>query len=130
MSEEYGSSPGARRKVSDPLGRLSDISSGSSFGSNPGSPRLLPRRPRAGHNLSSGRRLGSNSSLVEGMHSLDSGVSEWERSASPSRLASDQSLAEKCIGLQIDLHRSKQQIVQMREIYQDKVRISIIFLYN
>lgn len=54
MGEEYNS-PGSKRRLSgkgsDPLSRLSDISSGSSFnsaggGSNPGSPRLLPRRPR------------------------------------------------------------------------------------
>lgn len=187
MAEEYNSSPASqRRKISDPLSRLSDISSGSSFnsagGSNPGSPRLLPRRARQTYApinptvtkspiLGSSNsttvsspfsstfqnkpipRQSSNSSLVmmdlesdDFLSGIDSGVSgnfssdsgqfnhsgQWERSFSPNRsprpavpARKNQEInwQEKCLGLQLELHRFKHQASQVKDILQDKVII-------
>lgn len=185
MAEDYGSPASHRRKISDPLSRLSDISSGSSFnsvgGSNPSSPRLLPRRARQNYvpvipNATKSPILGSsnsttisspfssvypnkqtlrpssNSSLAlmdieadDFLGGIDSGVSgnfssdsgqfnhsgNWERSFSPgrgsprsvgqSRGKSDINWQEKCLGLQLELHRFKHQASQVKDILQDKV---------
>lgn len=186
MAEEYSSPASQRRKISDPLGRLSDVSSGSSFnsigGSNPSSPRLLPRRARQGYapavpNSSKSPILGgsnsttasssfspafqvkqmfrqsSNSSLVmdvEGddfLSGIDSGVSgnysndsgQWERSFSPNRSSprsagtsrgkTEINWQEKCLGLQLELHRFKHQATQVKDILQDKVSF-VFFTLN
>ena len=204
MAEDYGSSPSShRRKVSDPLSRLSDISSGSSFnsvggGSNPGSPRLLPRRVRQTYapNISSSHvtknspilgggsnsavtissssslssspspfsygfqnkstplnRPTSNSSLVlmdiesddfanvpesetsGNFSAVDSSVSQFNYSAgrwegrgggSPRKMIQNKgkmeiNWQEKCLGLELELHRFKHQASQVKDILQDKV---------
>ncbi|KAK6641930.1 hypothetical protein RUM44_013650 [Polyplax serrata] len=180
MTEDYSSPSSHRRKISDPLSRLSDISSGSSFnsvgGSNPGSPRLLPRRARQqqihvtnttkspilsssnSNTISSSPvsaafsgkhvvRPSSNSSLglmdIENddfLSGMDSGVSgnfstdsvqfnhsgQWER-RSPRHMSQNRSgkqeinWQEKCLGLQLELHRFKHQASQVKDILQDKV---------
>lgn len=188
MAEDYSSPSSHRRKISDPLSRLSDISSGSSFnsvgGSNPGSPRLLPRRARqtyvpnvasvtkspilgssnsttissspfsSGFPVKQVNRPSSNSSLalmdiesddflsgmdsgMSGNFSIDSGQfshsGNWERGsprpALHNRGKPEINWQEKCLGLQLELHRFKHQASHVKDILQDKVGQFFFFLF-
>lgn len=99
MGDESGKNPRRLSQIFDPLSRLSELTRASH--STPSSPRLLPRR----------NRDGGSSSAVAGFDSLDPGCSangtvNWQ---------------ERCLELQLELHRSRAQATRTRDMLREKV---------
>lgn len=90
-------------QIFDPLSRLTELTRSSH--STPSSPRLLPRRPR---DASSGLHLDGVESGPSrgGGSSGDSANINWE---------------ERCLELQLELHRSRAQATRTRDMLREKV---------
>lgn len=101
MGDESGKNPRRLSQIFDPLSRLSELTRASH--STPSSPRLLPRR---------NRDASSSSGVVAGFDSLDPGCStngttvNWQ---------------ERCLELQLELHRSRTQATRTRDMLREKV---------
>lgn len=97
MSDESAKNPRRLSQIFDPLSRLSELTRASH--STPSSPRLLPRRNRD-----------ANSTTVAGFDPLDPGCStngvNWQ---------------ERCLELQLELHRSRAQATRTRDMLREKV---------
>ncbi|KAK9875687.1 hypothetical protein WA026_009483 [Henosepilachna vigintioctopunctata] len=91
-------------QVFDPLSRLGELTRLSH--STPSSPRLLPRRNRDGS--SGGLPLVSGFDVVESgpSRSGESGAVNWQ---------------ERCLELQLELHRSRAQATRSRDMLREKV---------
>ncbi|EFA02489.1 hypothetical protein TcasGA2_TC008184 [Tribolium castaneum] len=98
MAEDSASS---RRlsQIFDPLSRLTELTRSSH--STPSSPRLLPRRPR------------DVTSAMPPLDGLDSG---------PSRVVDPNNVnwQERCLELQLELHRSRTQATRTRDMLREK----------
>lgn len=102
MGDESGKNPRRLSQIFDPLSRLSELTRASH--STPSSPRLLPRRNR---DVSS-----TTNTNVVGFDPLDAGCSandsiNWQ---------------ERCLELQLELHRSRAQATRTRDMLREKVR--------
>ncbi|XP_068631984.1 uncharacterized protein [Battus philenor] len=105
MSEER-----SRRlsQIFDPLSRFTDISGASHSASTPSSPRLLPRRSREPPPPPP-RPFGHPSHLDPLEYELaaaDFGAVNWQ---------------ERCLELQLELHRSRHQATRVRDMLRDKM---------
>ncbi|XP_017775898.1 PREDICTED: uncharacterized protein CG43867 isoform X3 [Nicrophorus vespilloides] len=110
MGEDGGGANSPRRlsQIFDPLSRLSELTRESR--STPTSPRLLPRRARDPNATSSQQSqmqpLASFDSLMDpGGHHSSAGVN-WQ---------------EKCLELQLELHRSRTQATRTRDMLREKL---------
>lgn len=127
MSHHEGGSSGSSRRLSqifDPLSRLSELTRESR--STPSSPRLLPRRSRdaqinnvVGDVTSdcSGCGIGSGSGVIGGVVVGGIETINWQ---------------EKCLELQLELHRSRTQATRTRDMLREKVGnflISALFFF-
>lgn len=107
MGDESGKNPRRLSQIFDPLSRLSELTRASH--STPSSPRLLPRR---------GNRDATSSSNVPGFDPLlDPGCSangavNWQ---------------ERCVELQLELHRSRAQATRTRDMLREKVSFNNSF---
>ncbi|OWR52291.1 hypothetical protein KGM_208529 [Danaus plexippus plexippus] len=106
MSEER-----SRRlsQIFDPLSRFMDHSGAGQSVSTPNSPRLLPRRAREPPPPPP-RPFGHSSRLDELEYEL--AVAE-----------ADVNWQERCLELQLELHRSRHQATRVRDMLRDKVRL-------
>lgn len=109
--EGEGSSSKPRRlsQVFDPLSRLNELTRESR--STPSSPRLLPRRAARETNSSSGLTppLATFEVLDSGPGRCDDSSVNWQ---------------EKCLELQMELHRSRTQATRTRDMLRDKVSLN------
>lgn len=106
MGDESGKSPRRLSQIFDPLSRLSELTRASH--STPSSPHLLPRRNR------------DVSSTVGGFDSLDPGCSTTTSNGTVN-------WQERCLELQLELHRSRAQATRTRDMLRDKVRRYTLF---
>ncbi|KAH0814669.1 hypothetical protein GEV33_008123 [Tenebrio molitor] len=99
MAEDSSANSRRLSQIFDPLSRLTELTRSSH--STPSSPRLLPRRPR------------DVTSAVPPLDGLDSG---------PSRVVDPNNVnwQEKCLELQLELHRSRTQATRTRDMLRDK----------
>lgn len=102
MAHDSSSSSRRLSQIFDPLSRLSELTRESR--STPTSPRLLPRRSRD-----------SNPSVPGGVsfEILDTGPE--------TSTASSVNWQEKCLELQLELHRSRSQATRTRDMLREKV---------
>ncbi|XP_068907075.1 uncharacterized protein CG43867 isoform X3 [Tenebrio molitor] len=100
MAEDSSANSRRLSQIFDPLSRLTELTRSSH--STPSSPRLLPRRPR------------DVTSAVPPLDGLDSG---------PSRVVDPNNVnwQEKCLELQLELHRSRTQATRTRDMLRDKL---------
>lgn len=101
MGEEGPRTPRRLSQIFDPLSRLSELTRVSQ--STPSSPRLLPRRSRDGGAATS---LAVFDGLEPGGEPTCSGAVNWQ---------------ERCLELQLELHRSRTQATRTRDMLREKV---------
>ncbi|XP_039293444.1 uncharacterized protein LOC120353542 [Nilaparvata lugens] len=104
---------------SDPLSRLSDLAPDSSCsswsGSAPGSPRVPPRGP-----MTSGSAPGSP--RVPPRRHRPPPPSEGEEEEEE-----DVDWQDRCVQLQLELHRCRHQATRAREMLKQKVRLPTVY---
>lgn len=110
MAEESPRGSPARRlsQIFDPLARLTEYTQLSH--STPGSPRLLPRRARTQAPVPPPRPHQALDSLDQECHLA------WHGETS-----SQVNWQERCLELQLELHRSRSQATRVRDMLRDKV---------
>lgn len=108
MDGDGSKTPRRLSQIFDPLSRLSELTRVSH--STPSSPRLLPRRSRDGAGVPS---LAAFDVLDagEGQACGGNGVN-WQ---------------ERCLELQLELHRSRAQATRTRDMLREKVRVAEMF---
>lgn len=115
MSEESPRGSPARRlsQIFDPLARLTEYTHPQLSHSTPGSPRLLPRRTRPPPQIPPQpppRPHAALDSLDQECHLA------WHPETS-----SQVNWQERCLELQLELHRSRSQATRVRDMLRDKV---------
>lgn len=115
MSEESPRGSPARRlsQIFDPLSRLTEYTHPQLSHSTPGSPRLLPRRARVTQPIPPQpppRPHAVLDSLDQECHLV------WHPDTS-----SHVNWQERCLELQLELHRSRSQATRVRDMLRDKV---------
>ncbi|KAF7285758.1 hypothetical protein GWI33_010126 [Rhynchophorus ferrugineus] len=95
----------------DPLTRLGELTRLSQ--STPSSPRLLPRRARDGGSSSAGTSVTGTVPRPDSLESfgVGSGVG----------VSRDVNWKERCLELQLELHRSRAQATRTRDMLREKV---------
>ncbi|XP_028165180.1 uncharacterized protein LOC114356289 [Ostrinia furnacalis] len=109
MSEER-----SRRlsQIFDPLARFTDLSGAGHSASTPNSPRLMPRRSR--EPPPPPPRPIAHSSRLDPL--------EYELAAADAAV----NWQERCLELQLELHRSRHQATRVRDMLRDKVIVARI----
>lgn len=115
MADESPRGSPARRlsQIFDPLSRLTEYTHPQLSHSTPGSPRLLPRRARAPQQTPPQpppRPHAALDSLDQECHLA------WHQDS-----ASHVNWQERCLELQLELHRSRSQATRVRDMLRDKV---------
>ncbi|KAJ2951734.1 hypothetical protein O0L34_g13899 [Tuta absoluta] len=92
-------------QIFDPLARFTDLAAAGQSTSMPNSPRLLPRRSREPPPPPP-RPMAHSSRLDPLEYELELGAVNWQ---------------ERCLELQLELHRSRHQATRVRDMLRDKV---------
>lgn len=113
--ESTSSKPRRLSQIFDPLSRLNELTRESR--STPSSPRLLPRRAARETNSSSvlPPPLAAFEVLDPGAGPCDGGSINWH---------------ERCLELQLELHRSRAQATRTRDMLRDKVGFLSFIYYS